>query len=196
MKKDRQGFRADARSPAAIISMLAFALCIPLQILGYADRLKEPIIAAAVVFLPVLSALLMIAVMLKFGRTALWLSIFAVFIGVLGFVFKLMIDPRETSQLHHISAIALYVGIVVLWALTVLYVIKTKWVLTILFLIPFFKHVLVNDLPVLLGTAAPVPVSTWLKEFSMLSFMLALSFYALSFEKYTRCPLPKGSTQR
>ena len=183
MRKVRQGFQANARSPAAIISMLAFAFCIPLQILGYADRLKEPFVAATIVFLPVLSALLMIVVMLKFGRTALWLSIFPVFIGVLGFVFKLVIDPRETSLMHHISAIVLYAAIVGLWALTVLYVIKTKWVLSILFLIPFFKHILTNDLPVLLGTAAPVPMSIWLKEFSMLSFMLALSFYALSFDR-------------
>ena len=94
-----------------------------------------------------------------------------------------MIDPRGTGQAHHVSAIILYLAIVALWSLTVLYVIKTKWVLAILFLIPFFKHILINDLPVLLGAAAPVSASMWLKEFSMLFFMLALSFCAMSFEK-------------
>ena len=76
----------------------------------------------------------------------------------------------------------LYLAIVALWALTVLYVIKTKWVLAILFLFPFFKHIFVNDLPVLLGAVPPVPASVWLKECSMLCFMLALFFYALSME--------------
>ncbi len=183
MKTEKQGFRIEARRPSAIVSLLAFAFCIPMQILGYASRLHEPIIAAALVFLPVLSAVWMIAMILFFGRRDLRLSIFPVFIGVLGFAFKLGIDPRGESLLHHASAAVLYLGIVVLWALTVLYVIKTKWVLTILFLIPFFKHLFLDDLPVLLGTEPPLSAAAWLKEFSMLSFMLALSSFAFSFEK-------------
>ena len=186
MEKEQQGFRIDAGRPAAVASTLAFAFTIPMQILGYAEQLKEPAVAAGVVFLPVLSALLMILTIRRFGRTALWISIFGVTVGVLGFVFKLMLDPRETGLLHHAAAVVLYVAIVALWTLTVLYVIKTKWVLVILFLLPFCKHVFVNDLPVLLGAAAPVPVSTWLKELSMLSFMLALTFFALAFEKARR----------
>ena len=183
MKKEKQGFRIRAGYPASIVSMLAFAFCIPMQIMGYADRLGDPTVSVTLVFLSVLSALLMIAVIMKIGQNALWVSIFPVSIGVLGFAFKLMIDPRGTSLAHHAFAGVLYLAIVVLWALTVSYVIKTKWVLTILFLIPFFKHIFVDDLPVLLGAAAPIPVTMWLKEASMLSFMLALSFCAMSFEK-------------
>ena len=188
MKTEKQGFRLRAGRPTAILSAICFALCIPLQILGYADSLKDPVVAGALVFLPLLSAVLMIAMILKFGRDALWLSLFAVCIGVLGFVVKLLLDPRETSLPHHVAAAALYLGIIVLWALTVLYVIRTKWVLTVLFLIPFFKHILMNDLPVLLGKVPPVPASTWLKEGSMLSFMLALSLFAASFEKTEPAP--------
>lgn len=180
--RERQGFRINAGCPTAVVSMLAFAFCIPLQIMGYADRLNDPVVAVALVFLPALSALLMIVVILL-GRNFLRLSIFPVFIGVLGFFFKLMIDPRGTGHAHHVSAIILYLAIVALWSLTVLYVIRTKWILAILFLIPFFKHILINDIPVLLGAAAPVSAATWLKEFSMLFFMLALSFCAMSFEK-------------
>ena len=55
MRTEKQGFRIIARHPAAIISMAAFALCIPTQILGYAHRLNEPLIAVPVVFLTVLS---------------------------------------------------------------------------------------------------------------------------------------------
>ena len=183
MKNKKQGFRVDPGCPTAVMSMLAFGLCIPLQIMGYADSLNDPLVAVGVVFPTVLSAFLMIAAILRFGRDALWFSIIAVTVGVLGFTFKLMLDPRGTSQMHHISAAVLYLGIVVLWALTVLYVIKTKWVLTTLFLIPFFKHIFLDDVPVLIGKAAPLSVSMWLKEFCMLSFMLALSLCAVSFEK-------------
>lgn len=75
-----------------------------------------------------------------------------------------------------------FLMIVVLWALTVSYVIKTKWVLTILFILPFLKHVCMNDIPVLLGMAEPVSATMWMKEISMLCMMLALSLCAYSFE--------------
>ena len=183
MKTEKQSFRIIARHPAAIISMAAFALCIPTQILGYAHRLDEPLIAVPVVLLTVLSAVLMIVMTLKFGQKALWVSIFPVIIGVLGFAFKLFIDPRETSLLHHIFAAVLYAAIIAIWSLTVLYIIRTKWLLVILFLIPFLKHVIMNDLPVLLRKADPVSGSTWMKELCMLFFMLAMMFSAMSFEK-------------
>ena len=183
MERVKQGFRIDARRPAARVSVLAFALSVPMQILGYADMLHDPLVAGTLVSLPVLGALGMIAAILVFGREKLRFSILPVFIGHQGFAFKLVIDPRGDSMLHHVSAVVLYIAIVALWALTVFYVIRTKWVLVILFLIPFCKHIFVNDLPVLLGAAAPVPASTWLKECSMLCFMLALSFCALAFEK-------------
>ena len=178
----KQGFYIDAGSPSAIASMLAFACSIPLQIMGYADRINEPRTTVLLVLLPALSNLLMIVVILKFGRSALWLSVFPVFMGVLYFAYKLGVDPRGTSLPHHIAAAVLYLMIIVLWALTVLYVIKTKWILTILFMIPFIKHICMNDIPVLLGMADPVPASMWQKELSMLFMMLALSLCALSFE--------------
>ena len=180
--KDKRGFYIDAGRPAAIASMIAFACSVPMQILGYADRLNEPRVAVLLVLLPVLCDLLMIIVILKFGRNALWLSIFPVFLGIVYFFCKLVVDPRGTSLLHHISAAVLYLMVVVLWSLTVLYVIKTKWILVILFMLPFVKHVCMNDIPVLLGMTDPVPVSIWLKEFSMLFMMLALSLCALSFD--------------
>ena len=68
------------------------------------------------------------------------------------------------------KSITRFIGIVVIVALTVCYVIKTKWVLAGLFLIPLAKHLFVNDLPVLLGTVAPVSGVIWLKEACMLCF--------------------------
>ncbi|MBR4551765.1 MAG: hypothetical protein IKO13_05695 [Oscillospiraceae bacterium] len=182
MKKEKPGFRVDCRRPAAVASMLAFACCIPLQIAGYADRLNEPVIAAAVVLLPVLSAALMIAAMLFFGRTALRLTLFPVCLGVAGFAFKLVIDPYGHSLLHHISAVVLYFLLVLIWALTVFDVLGTKRILELLLIIPFFKHILVNDIPVLTGAAAPISASAWLKELSILSFLLALFFCVAAFE--------------
>ena len=183
MKKEKQEFRILAGRPTAISSMIAFMLCIPTQTLGYAERASEPIIAMTLIVLPVLSAALMIVTIIVFGRNHLRLSIIPVCIGVLGFLFKLMIDPHETGLLHHVFAAVLYVLIIVLWALTVFYIIRTKWILTVFFLIPFFKHIFLNDIPVLLGTESPLPFSGWMKEFSMLFFMLALSLCAVSFEK-------------
>ncbi len=186
MKKEKQGFRIDYRRPTAIASMLAFAFCIPMLIMGYADRLNDPLITGTVVLLPVLGAVLMIAAIVFFGRTALWITVFPVCLGVIGFAFKLVIDPHGQSLLHHISAAFLYFMVVLLWALTVFTIIRTKWLLAVLFIIPFLKHIFVNDIPVLTGAAAAVSASTWLKEFSMLSFLLALFFCVVSFEDTVR----------
>ena len=182
MKKEKQGFRVDYRRPTAITSMLAFAFCIPTLIMGYADRLNEPIIAAVVVLLPVLGAALMIAAIVFFGRTALWMTAFPVCLGVIGFAFKLVIDPNGQSVLHHISAVVLYFMLVLIWALTVFYVIRTKWILAVLLIIPFIKHIFVNVLPVLTGAAASISASSWLKEACILSFLLALFFCVAAFE--------------
>ena len=96
---------------------------------------------------------------------------------------KLFIDPRSVSFLHHAAAILLYLAVIVLWLLTVLYIIKAKWVLVILFILPFFKHVLMDDLPIFLGKAPMIPADMWFKELSMLLTMVALSFCALSFQR-------------
>ena len=186
MKTERKGFQIDAKRPSSILSMAAFACSIPLQIMGYADRLHEPVIAMMLVMLPVLCAALMIVVMLKCGRNALWLSVIPVFFGVMSFSYKLAVDPRGTTPAHHIAAAALYLGIIVLWALTAFYIIRTKWILTIFFMIPFVKHILMNDVPVLLGIADPVPLSIWCKEFSVLFLVLGLSLCAMSFEATDR----------
>lgn len=179
----RKSFKINPKRPTAVAAVIALALSIPMQIAGYADRLGEPAIALMLVLLPVLSAFLMILVMLMFGQDRLWLSIVPLSMGVVSFFFKLVVDPRGTSMIHHIAASILYVAVIMLWALTVFYVIKTKWVLALLFMIPFVKHIAMNDIPVLLGTAEPVAISIWLKEFSMLLLMLGLSLCAMSFDK-------------
>ncbi len=182
MKRDFSSFRLNFRHPAGVLSIIAFSLSVVLRIAGYADRLGDPLFSITQIALPTLSALCMILVMIKFGQKSLWLSIFPVFLGLLSFMFKLFIDPRKVSFLHHFAAIVLYIAIGVLWALTVFKIIKTKWILVILFLLPFVKHVLMDDLPVLLGIAPPITTDTILKELCMLLTMLALSLCAAAFE--------------
>ncbi len=182
MKREISSFRLSCRHPAAILSIIAFILSVILRIAGYADRFIDPLFAITQIALPVISSLSMILIMIRFGQNSLWLSIFPVFLGLFSFMFKLFIDPRKVSFLHHFAAIVLYLAIGALWTLTVFKIIKTKWILTILFLLPFVKHILMDDLPVLLGIAPPISADTILKEFSMLFTMLALSLCAAAFE--------------
>ena len=182
MKKNDPRFYVDCKRPAAIISMIAFALAVPFRIIGYADKITEPLYGITQVLLPVLCSVLMIAVLIKKGKDALWLSVIPVALGVISFMFKLFIDPRSVSFLHHAAAVLLYLAVIVLWLLTVLYIIKTKWVLVILFILPFFKHILMDDLPIFLGKAPMIPADMWFKELSMLLTMVALSLCAASFQ--------------
>ena len=183
MKKNKPTFYVDYRSPAAIISMIAFALAVPFRLIGYADKLTDPLYSITQVLLPVLCSVLMIAVIIKKGKDAFWLSVIPVALGVISFMFKLFIDPRSVSFLHHFAAIVLYLAVIVLWLLTVLYIIKTKWVLVVLFILPFFKHLLMDDLPIFLGKAPMISADMWFKELSMLLTMVALSLCALAFLK-------------
>ena len=182
MKKNDLRFYVDYKNPAAILSMIAFALAVPLRLLGYADKMSEPIYSITQVLLPVLCSVLMIAVIIFKGKDAFWLSVIPVALGVISFMVKLFIDPRKVSFLHHAAAILLYLAVIVLWLLTVLYVIKTKWVLVILFILPFFKHLLMDDLPIFLGKAPMISADMWFKEGSMLLTMVALSLCAAAFQ--------------
>ena len=65
MKKNDPRFYVDCKRPAAIISMIAFALAVPFRIIGYADKITEPIYGITQVLLPVLCSVLMIAVLIK-----------------------------------------------------------------------------------------------------------------------------------
>ncbi len=183
MDKKISPFKLNYLRPTAIISIIAFILSVILRIAGYAGRLDEPLFAFSQVALPTCSILLMVMVMIRFGQKSLWLSIFPVILGVISFVFKLFIDPRDVSFLHHFAAIILYIAISALWGLTVLRIMNSKWPLVVLFLIPFIKHILLDDLPIILGMAPPLATDKLLMEFSMLLTMLALSLCALSFEE-------------
>ncbi len=176
-------FTVDYKSATAITSMILFGLCVPLRILGYIEHFDKPFYVVTQVVLPVLSAVLMIAVIIIFGKKSFWISVFPLTLGILSFIFKLFIDPRYTGTFHHVACIILYSSIVVLWLLTVFNVIKTPWVLAAIFAIPFFIHIFVEDLPVLLGKAVPLSAAMWLKEGSMLCTMLALFFCAISFKR-------------
>ena len=182
MNENLVKFYIDCRSLPAILSCVMFALSVPFRILGYTEHFDKPFYVVTQVILPTLCAALMIVSIIFFGRDRLWITVFPLTLGVLSFFFKLFIDPRYTGMLHHVAAGLLYAFIVALWLLTVLYVIKTKWILVVLFTIPLLIHIFGEDLPVILGKADPISASMWLKEGSMLSIMLALIFCALSFK--------------
>ncbi len=195
MKKNDLRFWVDFKHPAAIFSMIAFALAVPFRLIGYADKMSEPIYSITQVLLPVLCSVLMIAVIIFKGKDAFWLSVIPVALGVISFMVKLFIDPRKVSFLHHAAAIVLYLAVIVLWLLTVLYVIKTKWVLVILFILPFFKHLLMDDLPIFLGKAPMISADMWFKELSMLLTMVALSLCALAFQKPAAPAVPAADSE-
>lgn len=176
-------FTVDYKSATAIISMILFVLCVPLRIAGYTEHFDKPFYVITQVILPVLSAILMIVVMVLFGKKSFWLSVFPLTLGILSFIFKLFIDPRYTGMLHHVACIVLYSSIVVLWLLTVRGVIRTPYILAAIFAAPFLIHIFIEDLPVLLGKANPLSMAMWLKEGSMLCTMAALFFCVISLKR-------------
>ncbi len=176
-------FKVDFKKRSALISLVSLALSIPLRIAGYYEFWGRPLFLITQVFLPVLCAALMIIILIKYGKTKLIISTIPVSLGVLSFVFKLFIDPRFDSLLHHIVCALLYSAIIILWFFTVSGKIRSKWIIVILFALPFLFHIFVEDARVLLGYSSVLSASMWLKEFSMLCMMFGLSMCGLSFEK-------------
>lgn len=127
--------------------------------------------------MPVLSGLLM-------GILLIWekpkLTFIPLFFGVAFFILKALSFP---SRLHTVLCCILYTLVFILFTLTpVLGRIPTKVPLVLVFVLPFFYHIFVEDMA-LLTSAAPPAFLEWMPEISVLLIMAGLAFFALGLTK-------------
>lgn len=179
-KREHMRFYIERTNIFAILCMILMVLSVLFRILGSQGRWQDAFYVITQVVLIALCALFMILVILFFGKNKIWLSSIPVFLGVVSFVFKLFINPRFTGVFHHVLCVLLYSAIVLLWVLSVTGIIRTKWLLVIIFALPLLVHLFIEDLPVLIGSAAPLSMSAWMQEFSMLCIMSGLICFALA----------------
>lgn len=133
--------------------------------------------AAVHLVLPVLSGLLM-GILLLAEKPKL--TFIPLFFGVAFFILKAFSFP---SRLHTVLCCILYTLVFILFTLTpVLGRIPTKVPLVLVFVLPFFYHIFVEDMA-LLTSAAPPTFLEWLPEISVLLIMAGLACFALGLTK-------------
>ena len=130
--------------------------------------------------LPVCCCLLLALCILLFGKKGFFLSVIPVLLGVVFFVFKSL---SFNSWLHTVLCILLYILVAVIYTATVFGWIGTKWLLPPLFALPFVYHIVIEDLPALNNTAAPVTFAAGMQEMSILCIMAALFCVGMGLKK-------------
>ena len=171
---DKTGFFAEG-------AMMLFVFAALFQVLSRWGQWGDRISLIMLLALPVASYLLMALCVLLFGKKCFFLSAFPTLMGVVFFIYKLIIG--EGDWLHLILCILLYLAIVILYPATVIGWIRTKWLLPPLFAIPLAIHI-ARDLPRLSDTANPVTFSAGMHEMSMLCVMTALMFIGFGLKKH------------
>ena len=132
------------------------------------------------ILLPIGSALLFVLILRFLGDKALSLTILPVLAGAAFFVIRAL---GFENMLQAVLCIALCVLVVVLYILTVIGIIRTKWILAPLFAATLGYRVFVEDLIALRDTENPVLFADGMLELSLICILLGLMFTALALKK-------------
>ena len=171
MKKDKVRFYVERDGFGVETMVILMALSIVFRIIGCWGLWKDHTYALTQIVLPIVSAMLFIAIVWLLGKRALWTSFIPVLLGAIFFIIKAF---GFESRVHMVLCILLYIAVIVLYFCTVFGLIRTKWFLVPLFGLPFLYHIFVEDLPALNNTANPVSFADGMQEMGVLCIMLGL----------------------
>ena len=167
---DRTGFWAEA-------AVLLMVLAIVFRLIGSIGRWNDMDYLVTQLALPALAALLFVLFVLFFGKRAFWTTMIPVVLGVVYFIFRVM--PME-GEWQKVAFIALYVVIVVLYAMTFSHPFL-KWILALILALAFAYHLAILDLPELLKTeGTPVSFVEGMDEMSILMVILSVLSISLA----------------
>ena len=183
MKPSPSPYLIRAKRPAAILAMVLMLASAAIRITYYAIRGASALELLVYLALPVAAALWLVAVILLWGREHIEWSVASVLAGVVFFIVK---ATTFASPLHTGLCIVLYLGVLVLFSLTVLGVIPTKKLLYPLFALPLLYHIFVEDMQLYVFADPRPPVLEWLPEISVLCIMGALLACSVALEKKER----------
>lgn len=120
--------------------------------------------------LPLAASAAFISAVAFFGDRTAAPTVVGVLLGVVFFALK----AQSFTPLHQTLCTILYLGVAVLYSLTVTDVIPTKKLLYPLFGLPLLYHIFVEDTQYYFFASPPVPFVQWLPEMSVLCIMAAL----------------------
>ena len=161
----------DKKSPAAYISVFFMCVAALIRIIYY-SRTPASDFEVWMYLVNVLAAATFFAVfVLVWGDKRPELTVIPVLMGVAFFMVKAFTFP---SRVHTVLCLCLYLGVLVIYSLTVFGIIKVKELLYALFGLPLLYHIFVEDMKLYVFAEPRVPFFEWLPEISVLSIMAAL----------------------
>ncbi|MGM9664016.1 MAG: hypothetical protein ACI3XF_04170 [Eubacteriales bacterium] len=173
-------FYINKKNPCALISVILMLAAAVIRIIYYTSGDMTPEILWIYLVDTVAAAVIFFIAVIFFGNTVPQLTVLPVAMGVGFFAFKALSFP---SKVHTVLCLLLYTGVLVLYALTLFGVIRTKYLLYPLFGLPFLYHLFVEDTQKYFFASPAVPFFEWLPEISVLCIMAALFFISVSLEK-------------
>lgn len=167
-------------NPFSKASVLCMTLCILIRIFYFSVTGAEFTELLVHLFLPLASAVIFIITVIFLGERHSNLTILSVALGVLFFIIKAF---SFESKIHTALCIILYIGVIVLYSLTLLGIIPTKKLLYPLFGLPLVYHIFVEDMKLYVFAEPKVPFVEWLPEISVLLIMAGLLFISVALKR-------------
>ena len=156
--------------PAAVLSCVFMAVSAAVRLWHYLAGEMTPAVFWLHLLLPVGAAGVYLLGMLLGKRLGKAAVLCAVVMCVGFFILK----ATTFTPVHQTLCTILYLGVLVLFSLTVLGYLPTKKLLYPLFGLPLVYHILVEDTKLYFFADPPVPVWDWMPEISVLCIMAAL----------------------
>ena len=174
-----RAYTVDATSACALTSMGLMLLSSALRLIYY---VQKPLLIGELLLhlvLPLAAATAFICAVVFWGHISALPTAVGVLLGVIFFALK----AKDFAPLHQTLCTILYLGVAVLYTLTVLGILPTKKLLYPLFGLPLLYHILVEDTQYYFFADPPVPFFEWLPEMSVLCIMASLLSLSVGIRK-------------
>lgn len=178
--RSRAKFYVDKKGHFVHDAVLFMLLSVVFRMVGCWGLWSDKFFVITQILLPAGSALLFVLILRFLGDKAFGMTILPVLAGAAFFVIRAL---GYDNMLQAVLCIALCVLTAVLYMLTAVGVIRTKWVLTPLFAVALGYRIFVEDLMALRDTQNPVLFSEGMLELSVICILLGLMFAVLALKK-------------
>ena len=178
--RPRAKFYVDKKGHFVHDAVLFMLLSVIFRLVGCWGLWTDKFFVITQILLPVASALLFVLILRFLGDRAFTLTILPVLAGAAFFVIRAL---GYDNMLQAVLGIALCVLAAVLYMLTAIGLIRTKWLLVPFFALALCYRIFVEDLIALRDAENPVLFSEGMLELSVICILLGLMFTALALKK-------------
>lgn len=178
--KPRAKFYVDKKGRLVHDAVIFMAMAAVIRMVGCWGLWNDRFFLITQILLPLASAVLFILCLRFGGERVLGLSCAPVLMGAAFFVIRALGFENTLNTVLSASAASVCA---ILYTLTVVGIIRTKWLLPPIFALCFIFHVAVVDVAALRNTEAPVLFSAGMQELSLLCTLVSMFMASLAVKR-------------